>query len=157
MFRAALLTLTMVTMSAGAAKASEGADAAASQNAPVLSTAISRAARDTAAASTAWTVDQPVRRPGALPALYGAYVALQALDFYTTKRAMSAGSTEVNPLMKNGNSAAMMAVKAAGGAATMYFTERAWKKNRAGAIVLMAVLNGATAAVVARNAHHARR
>ena len=157
MLRAALLTLAMVTVGAGSAGASEGSNAAASQNAPALSTAITRAAKETAATSMAWTVDQPARRPGALPALYGTYAALQALDFYTTKRAIHAGSTEINPLMKNGNSAAMMAVKAAGGAATVYFTERAWKKNRAGAIVLMAVLNGATAAVVARNAQHARR
>jgi hypothetical protein len=33
----------------------------------------------------------------------------------------------------------------------IYFAERAWKKNRKGAIILMAVINGATAAVAARN------
>jgi len=146
----------MVTAGAGTAMASDPAETAATPNAPALSTAITHAAKE-AAASMAWTVDRPVRRPGALAALYGTYAALQALDFYTTKHAIGAGSTEVNPLMKGGNSAAMMAVKAAGGAATIYFTERAWKKNRAGAIVLMTVLNGATAAVVARNAQHARR
>jgi hypothetical protein len=157
MLRAAFLTLAMVTVGAGTAMASERADTTASQNAPALSTAITRAAKETAATSMAWTVDRPVRRPGALPALYGTYAALQALDFYTTKRAIGAGATETNPLMKGANTAAMMAVKAAGGAATVYFAERAWKNNRAGAIVLMTVLNGATAAFVARNAQHARR
>jgi hypothetical protein len=51
----------------------------------------------------------------------------------------------------------MIAVKAASTAASIYFTERAWKKNRKGAIVLMAVVNGVTAAVAARNLHNARR
>jgi hypothetical protein len=144
-------------MGAGTAFASDKAETVRSLNAPLLTTAITRAAKEAAGASTAWTLDQPVRRPGALPALYGTYAALQALDFYTTKRAIRAGAAEANPIMKNGNSAAMLAVKAAGGAVTIYFTERAWKNNRAGAIALMAVLNGATAAIVARNAHHCRR
>lgn len=157
MFRAACVAWAMVTVGAGTAFASDRAETPAAPNAPVLSTAITRAAKETAAGSEAWTIDQPVRRPGALPALYGTYAALQALDFYTTRRAIGTGATEANPVMKHGNSAAMLAVKAAGGAATIYFTERAWKKNRAGAIALMTVLNGATAAIVARNAHHARR
>jgi hypothetical protein len=60
-------------------------------------------------------------------------------------------------LMRSGNTAAAIGIKAATGAATIYFAERAWKKNRVGAIVLMAALNGATAAIAARNAHNARR
>jgi hypothetical protein len=39
---------------------------------------------------------------------------------------------------------------------SIYFTERAWKKNRKGAVVLMAVVNGVTAAVVANNLKVAR-
>src|SRR5205823_6831399 len=134
MIRAAFLTLAMVTVSAGTAMAAESTEATSAPNAPALSAAITHAAREAADTSMAWTVDRPVRRPGALPAMYGAYAALQALDFYTTKRAIGAGSTEVNPLMKNGSTAAMMAAKTVGGAAAIYFTERAWKKNRAGAI-----------------------
>jgi hypothetical protein len=50
----------------------------------------------------------------------------------------------------------MSAVKAASTAASIYFAERAWKKNRRGTIVLMAIVNGAAAAVVARNLRNAR-
>jgi hypothetical protein len=51
----------------------------------------------------------------------------------------------------------MLAVKAVSTAASIYFAERAWKKNRKGAIVLMAAINGVTAAVVAHNLRPARR
>ena len=108
------------------------------------------------AALPAWAVDRPERRPAPLPVLYGAYGALQAMDVVSTRKALSAGATEQNPLMTS-SATTQIAIKAAAGAATIYFAERTWKKNRAGAIVLMAVLNGATAAIVARNAQHARR
>ena len=46
---------------------------------------------------------------------------------------------------------------AAAGVSTIYFAERLWKKNRLGAIIVMAALNGAQAAVVAHNTHNVRR
>lgn len=93
----------------------------------------------------------------ALAALYGTYGTLQVMDVSTTRKALSSGARERNPLMNNGNLAAMVAVKAAAGASTIYFAERMWKKNRAGAVIVMAALNGVSAAIVAHNQHNARR
>ena len=55
-----------------------------------------------------------------------------------------------------GNSGAMLAVKALSTAGTIYFVERAWKKNRKGAVVTMAIINGAMAAIAANNLRNAR-
>jgi hypothetical protein len=97
-------------------------------------------------------------RPAALPAMYAALGALQALDVYSTRRALNAGAVEANPVMRKatGNAGAMLAVKALSTAGSIYFTERAWKKNRKGAVVLMAIVNGVSAAVVANNLKNAR-
>jgi hypothetical protein len=104
------------------------------------------------------TFDLKPKRPSALPVLYGSLGALQALDVYSTRRALRAGAREANPLLASaaGSSGTMLAVKAVSTATSIYFAERAWKKNRKGAVVLMAVINGVTAAVVARNFRHAR-
>ena len=105
-----------------------------------------------------WMLDQSGARPSVLPAMYASLGALQALDIYSTRRALKAGGTELNPVMRKsaGNSGAMMAVKALSTAGSIFFTERAWKKNRKGAVILMAVMNGVTAAVVANNMKQAR-
>jgi hypothetical protein len=55
-----------------------------------------------------------------------------------------------------GNAGATLALKAASTAGTIFFAERAWKKNRKGAIILMAAINGAMAAVSARNFRNAQ-
>lgn len=109
--------------------------------------------------SSAWRYDLPEKRPAALPALYAALGALNALDVYSTRKAIGAGALEANPLMRtaSGRPATMLAVKAAATASTIYFTERTWKKNRKAAIVMAAVINGATAAIVARNLRNARQ
>lgn len=106
-----------------------------------------------------WMVDARVSRPAMLPALYATLGGLQALDVYSTRRALGAGSLEANPLMKAPakNSGAMMAVKVLSTVGSIYFTERAWKKNRKGALILMAALNGVSAAVTARNIRNAQR
>ena len=103
-----------------------------------------------------WAFD--AKRPAALPAMYAGFGALQALDIYSTRRAIGAGATELNPAMRPAakNAGAMLAVKALSTAGSIYFTERAWKKNRKGAVVLMAVVNGVTAAVVANNMKNVR-
>jgi hypothetical protein len=106
-----------------------------------------------------WMLDAPItRRPAALPAMYASLGVLQALDIYSTRQAVSAGATELNPVMRPSakNAGAMLAVKALSTAGSIYFTERAWKKNRKGAVVLMAVVNGVTAAVVANNMKNVR-
>lgn len=105
----------------------------------------------------AWTLDRRETRPALLPALYASLAALQVYDVYSTRRALGAGAHEGNPLMrKAGNSGAMLAVKALSTAGTIYFTERAWKKNRKGALIMMAALNGATAIIAARNLRNAK-
>lgn len=112
----------------------------------------------TSAKVEAWMIDTPERRPAALPALYATFGALQALDVYSTRKAIGNGAFEANPLMRNAakNSGTMLAVKAATGAAAIYFTERAWKKNKKGAVILMAAINGGMAAIVARNLRNAK-
>jgi hypothetical protein len=154
MIRAAAFALVLA-MTAPAVAAAADHESAAPQM--PLTAAIARAAADTAPALPAWAVDRPIARGATLPALYGTYAALQVLDIVSTKQAIAAGAREQNPLMRGGNTGAMLAVKAAAGVGTIYFAERAWKKNKTGAIVLMAVLNGATAAIAAHNLHNARR
>jgi hypothetical protein len=97
---------------------------------------------------------QDSRRPLLLPALYVSQVALQALDAHSTYTALGRGAQEANPLMKGvvGNRGAMLAVKAGVAASTIWVSEKLWRRgNRVGAIALMTVVNGVTAAVVAHN------
>lgn len=103
-------------------------------------------------------LDDRATRPAALPALYAALGAFQVLDVYSTRQALGAGATEVNPAMRAsaGSAGAMLAVKALSAAGSIYFTERAWKKNRKGAVVLMALVNGVTAAVAVHNLRNAQ-
>jgi hypothetical protein len=101
----------------------------------------------------AWLTDAPTARPTALPAMYAALGALNVFDIYSTRRSVNRGGTELNPAMRGaaGNAGTMLAVKALSTAGSIFFTERAWKKNRKGAVIMMAVVNGVTAAVVANN------
>lgn len=121
------------------------------------------------AAASAWSPGTPVpaesaptalairpiapKRPAALSTLYVSYAALQALDAASTFKALENGAVEANPLLKNvaSNRGAMLAVKAGTTAATLYLTERLWKKNRTAAIALMVCANSAYAAIVAHN------
>jgi hypothetical protein len=98
-------------------------------------------------------------RPSALVPLYASFAALQGFDIFTTSKAVARGADEANPLMKPvaGKSMASVVVKAAATAGSIYFTERAWKQNRKGAVILMTALNVATAAIVAHNTQVARQ
>lgn len=99
-----------------------------------------------------------VERPAMLPALYASLGAMQAWDIYTTRAAVNAGAREGNVAAKPfaGHAGAMLGLKAATTAGTIYFAERMWKKNKVGAIVMLAAVNGATAAVALRNMHNVR-
>lgn len=103
-------------------------------------------------------LEPDARRPGALVGLYGSLAALNVLDVYSTRRALNSGAREVNPVMASasGNFGAMLAIKAATTTSSIYLAERLWKKNRAAAIVTMVAVNGATAAIAARNFNNAR-
>jgi hypothetical protein len=100
----------------------------------------------------------PARRPAALPALYATLAGLNALDAYTTVRALQAGAREANPLVAPtaGHFGTSLAVKAVSTAASIYLAESLWKKNRAAAVVTIIAVNGATAAVAAHNLRNAR-
>ena len=150
------VTLMLLAGPSTAALAAEG-DSAAKNPAPLAAAIANAAKHPDSSTVNLWSIAPTPRRPLALSALYGTYGTLQVLDVVTTRRALPAGAHERNPLMQNGNIGAMIAVKAAAGASTIYFAERMWKKNRVGAVIVMAALNGATAAVVAHNQRNARR
>ncbi len=100
-------------------------------------------------------VDPPLatRRPMALPALYASFGVLQALDFVSTRRGLSAGAHEANPLMRGvvSSGAGLMAAKAGVAAGSVFLSERMWKRNPAAALAMMVALNSAYAIVVAHN------
>ena len=153
--RATALTLT--ALFAGTISVAAAEPSAKGTSATPISDAVASAAKDAAGPVTLWTLSQQPKRPMALPVLYGTYAVLQGLDVMSTKKAIAAGATEANPAMRGGNMGTTVAIKAAAGAATIFLAEKTWKKNRVGAVVLMAVLNGASAAVVAHNNRNARR
>lgn len=93
-------------------------------------------------------------RPAALPVLYVGYGVLQGVDLWQSGRLVDSGARELNPVMAGatGHQAAMIAVKAATTAGTLYFVERLWKNDhRVAAIVTMVAVTGVSAAVVAHN------
>jgi hypothetical protein len=125
-------------------------------NAPAPTATGASTATDTAAPEPVWARESAAKRPVALSALYGSYGTLQVLDVLSTRRALSRGAYEGNPVVGSTSSARTVIVKAAGASASIYFAERMWKKNRVGAIVTMALVNGISTAVVAHNARLAR-
>ena len=92
-------------------------------------------------------------RPAPLVGLYVSLATLQALDFVSTRKALSAGAVEGNPLVAPlvESPAALLALKAGVTGATIYVSERLWKKNRVAAVMTMIGLNTAYGAVVAHN------
>ena len=137
----------------------DGRTAAAGQQTPIAPIAAAVAAAPALeTAAEAWMFDRKLSRPASVKVLYGTLAVMQALDIYSTQRALGRGGSEINPIVEKaaGNQAAMIGVKAFSTATSIYFAERAWKKNRKGAVVLMAIVNGVTAAVVARNLRNAR-
>ncbi len=94
-----------------------------------------------------------------LPALYGTYGVLQAMDIHSTMAALNNGAHEVSPLLRStaSNPWASTAIKAVTTAGTLYFVSRMAKHHRKAAIITMIAVNGVTAAVVLRNRALARR
>jgi hypothetical protein len=97
-----------------------------------------------------------VSRGSALPSLYVSLAALNALDAYTTSKAIRSGvGAEANPLMRGvaGHPAALWAVKGGATAATVLLSERLRKSHhRAAAVATMIVSNSVVAMVTVRNA-----
>lgn len=84
---------------------------------------------------------ESTRRPGSLASLYVSLAGLHAFDAYSTLRGVSRGAHEANPLMQGAvkNPAVFWAMKAATTAVPMMVAEKMWKKNRAGAVAVMAI------------------
>ena len=115
-------TVETVALSATAAETRTGSEDA-SQNlvAPLAAAVATAPALETVVEP--WMLDRKVRRPGAMTAMYGTLAVLQALDIYSTRRALNRGGSEVNPLMEKaaGQNASMIAVKAISTATSIYF------------------------------------
>jgi hypothetical protein len=103
-------------------------------------------------------IDTPASRPAMLAPLYTSYAMLQALDVYSTRRALNKGASETNPVMRglSGNPAQLITVKAVATVVTIVAGERLWKKHRVGSVLLMAGVNSAMGWVVAHNYRVAR-
>jgi hypothetical protein len=91
--------------------------------------------------------------------MYVSFAALQIMDGISTRKALSGGATEANPMMSGiaKNSAALFAIKAGTAAATTFFAERIARKNPTAATIMMAVLNTAYVVIVAHNYRVARQ
>ena len=100
----------------------------------------------------------PAKRPAILPALYVTLGGMQAWDAFATNAALKAGAREANPTVAPfaGNTGALIGAKAAATVGTIFFAERLWKKNKVAAVVMLAAINGATAAVSMHNMRNAR-
>jgi len=92
-------------------------------------------------------------RPAPLLGLYVSLATLQALDFASTRTALNAGGVEGNPLVAPllASPIGFLALKAGITGATIYVSERLWKKNRRAAVLTMIGLNAGYAAVVGHN------
>lgn len=99
-----------------------------------------------------------MKRPAILPALYVTLGLMQAWDLASTAAAVKAGAREANPAAAPfaNNKASMLGLKAVTTASTIFFAERAWKKNKVAAVVMMVAINGGMAAVAMNNMRNAR-
>jgi hypothetical protein len=95
--------------------------------------------------------EMPRRRPAVLPALYVSFVALEAVDGYSTSRGLSEGAVESNPFVRWSvdHPTTLWAVKGAAAAGSIYFAERLWKRNRRGQAVAVMVLSNVIMGIVA--------
>lgn len=111
------------------------------------------AASAASAASAVSAAPTAPARSHVLTSLYVSYVGLQALDVHSTSRALASGGREANPALRGiaGSPGALIAVKAATTAGTLWVSEQLRKKHPAAAIGLMAALNSVMAVVVSHN------
>ena len=123
------------------------------------STAKATATVEAAPLSIAATAYQShLKRPALLPALYVTLGAMQAWDLASTAGAIRAGAHEANPAAAAfaTSQKSMMGLKVVTTASTILFAERAWKKNKAAAVVMMVAVNGTMAAVAMNNMRNAQ-
>jgi hypothetical protein len=79
-----------------------------------------------------------------LASLHATTMVAQMLDVHSTLQALDRGAVETNPVMGGlvKNKAAFVGVKAAMGAGLVLATHKMSKRNRIGAIVMSAAING---------------
>jgi hypothetical protein len=146
-FTAAALGFTLMTAPVFAAEPTPIADAA--------TTAVAALEVPASQADFRTRVEDRLHRPGALPAMYAASVALQGYDAYSTLTALKAGGVEANPMMKTltKSPAAFIAIKAGTAALSIMAAENMWKSgHKAAAIGVMVASNIAMSVVAANNA-----
>ena len=152
MLRIASFAILGLTLVGADARAGQLADTARDDQ-PVVSPATNG---DFVRLTVTVTKEVPVAttRPAALPLLYGGYASLQLLDGYQTTRGIAQGGHETNPMMMGfvSSPTAVWAIKAGSAALAIVAAERMWKTNKAGAVTIMIIANGLSAAVAARNA-----
>jgi hypothetical protein len=93
-------------------------------------------------------------RPPVLVPLYLSLAALHVADTVATVQAVREhDAREMNPAMRPfaGDHAALLLIKSASMAGTVFAVEKLWKRNRAAAIITMIGINAAYAAVVSNN------
>jgi hypothetical protein len=153
----AVCVLVFVCSFAGPAFAQDArVDAA---QAPLLAAAVSEAAQlpPTVAAPVPVAVElfRSQKRPSALLPMYVTTAALQTLDIVTTSRALERGGVEANPVMGSvvGSRAGFYAAKVGTTAATIWLSEKLWKRNRFAAVAMMIGVNAGMAMVVNHNLH----
>jgi len=90
----------------------------------------------------------------AFPLLASTYVTLNAVDVYTTTRAVQSGASEANPIVSPfaGSPVALGVLKAASTTATILAARQLWKKHPAAAIALLIGANAGMSFVVIHNA-----
>jgi len=101
---------------------------------------------------------QESSRPSSLVPLYVSLAALQGYDAMQTFAGTRSGLTEANPLLAGGQPAAVLGVKAAATASSIFLAERLWRgRHRTAAVGVMLLSNGVLSAVCVRNAALVRR
>jgi hypothetical protein len=96
----------------------------------------------------------PTSRSLAFPVLATTYVALNAIDIYTTTKAIGSGrGVEANPVMGSvaGTPVALTAAKIATTATTLVLARRLWKQHKTASIVLLVTANAGMGFVVSHN------
>jgi hypothetical protein len=89
--------------------------------------------------------------PASLTETYLKQAALHSLDVLTTVTALNQGHVEANPLLGKGHTAAIVGAKVGAMAASVYITQKLFKRNPKAAMVTMVVTNAVLSAVIVNN------
>jgi uncharacterized protein DUF5658 len=146
------LVARTATVQVGAARAVEGV----AQEPHVAAATADSAIQPTVQAPAATTaIPTATRRSsnGLFASLYIGFAATQVLDVHSTLRALDAGHSEANPMMRWATSrpAAFVALKSATTAGTLFVAERLRRHHPKSALLMMAAIDSAYAVVVANN------